>query len=145
MSDQPKPGTGNLVRPWQPGESGNPDGSSRRQRARAAAKRIGGLAPALRRLLDEKCPEELLGTLTAEQRAGLDGDETLARFLAARLVTSAASSTSLAQLVAALQLIGTIDGRNQSGDEGEAVSVELPPLSPEAALVLLGKIEQERF
>ena len=105
MSDEPRSGVANLV-PWVPGQSGNPAGSSKRSKARAAAKRVGGLAPALRQLLDERCPEDLLAELSEEQRAGLDGHPTLARYLGAKLVSSAATANTFGQLISALSLIG---------------------------------------
>lgn len=111
VSDSSRPGNGNLLPPWKPGESGNPAGSSKRVRARAAAKRVSGLAASLRALLDQECPEDLLAELTPEQRAGLDGSPSLARYLAAKLVTSAAAASSFGQLLSALQLIATVDLR----------------------------------
>lgn len=113
MADSSHPGSGNLLPPWRPGESGNPNGSSQRQRARAAAKRISGLAPALRELLNDRPPEVLLAELSDEQRAAMDGSETLARYLAAKLVTSAGAAENLSQLLSALSLIASIDSRNE--------------------------------
>ena len=115
MSD----GSGNL-RPWQPGESGNPAGSSQRARARAAARRVDGLADALREIITERCPESVLATLPPEQRAALDGDPSLARFLAARLVTAAASASNPRDLVQALGLIAGIGSRIDAGPELDA-------------------------
>lgn len=116
MSDRVHPGAENL-QPWKPGQSGNPEGSSKRARARTVARRIGGLAPALRELLDEQAPESLLATLTEEQRAAIDGDFTLARYLGARLVTSAASARSFSEFLSALSLIGQIDTKATGEDE----------------------------
>ena len=123
MSDETRSGIENL-RPWTPGESGNPTGSSKRSKARAAAKRVGGLAPAMRELLEESCPEDLLAELTSEQRAAIEGSPTLARYLASKLVTSAASAGNARDLHLSMSLIGAIDARIE--EPPQSTSGEMP-------------------
>ena len=121
-------GNGNLI-PWKPGESGNPRGGSKRASARAAAKRVGGLAPALRELLDQSCPEELLAGLTEEQRAGIDGNDSLARFLAAKLLAAAAEAKNLDDFARAISLVISVDTKatiQESSEPWERVVERLP-------------------
>lgn len=121
MTDRVHPGSENLT-PWAKGESGNPSGLSQCVRARMATSRIGGLAPALRELLDAPCPEALLAELNPEQLAGLDGGPSLARYLAAKLLTTAASPQTFGQLLSALSLIGTIDTRRVAAEVADPVA-----------------------
>lgn len=145
MADEPQVGNGNLVR-WEPGQSGNPAGSSKRSRARAAAKRTAGLAPAMRALLEETCPEDLLAELTPEQRAAIEGSPTLARYLASKLVASAASAGNARDLHLSMSLIGAIDARIEdppetAGPSWEGVFRLLPPVVMQAVVDALDEVD----
>jgi hypothetical protein len=88
----------NLI-PWKPGQSGNPDGHSRKRRAQKR------LRQALDAMLEQEIPPEMLEQIDERVRAALPDGITFAEIIALRVTWTAATAREPGQILQAASLI----------------------------------------
>ena len=118
-------GRENLVAPWKPGESGNPDGGRKGKRRPATLRRAVG------KVLARQIPHAVLVEVNEALPEGFviadDADfETLADLIAARVVIAALTGP-VDEMLACVSLIKGLEPQERGGDEPEPVVIELTP------------------
>ena len=107
-------GRDNLT-PWKPGQTGNPDGHSRKRRQ---AKK---LREALDIVLESSVPDELLDTIPDDVRAILPENMTFAEIIALRVAIVAARASNPAEILSAANLIMGAQSKPDYGIPPQAI------------------------